>query len=282
MLNKLFKNIVIAIAKLIPFWIYRLFIKRKSVIFCYHVVSDSPLQHIAAYRYKNSGNFENDILYLQKNFRLYSYAEFKECLGARLSLREQGALLTFDDGLAQSFTVIRQILLKHRVPAVFFVSTDFIDNKKLHKEQISFLTASGIDAANYLKEYKPFLSANQIRILYSEGFTIGAHGLTHTRLDLLSETEAEKEIVESARIIMELTGAGTVPFAFPYSGLYLDRDFLQRIKEKYSFIDLFFDSKHLRKDRDFVQNRVWVDETSIRGALCHAYLDCLLYRFLRF
>jgi len=49
-------------------------------------------------------------------------------------------LLTFDDGLKEMKTVVAPILKKRNIPAVFFLTTDFIDNKDLFfRNKISLL-----------------------------------------------------------------------------------------------------------------------------------------------
>lgn len=120
--------------------------------------------------------------------------------------------------------------------------------------------AAGVDVAAFLRTIKPYMTAHQIRQLQGEGFTIGAHTLTHPRLwELKDEREVEREIVESCAAVRDLTGQAKVPFAFPFNGLWMKRDRLEAIRKRCGFIDLFHDSNNLMRDRDFVVNRIWVD-----------------------
>ncbi len=119
------------------------------------------------------------------------------------------------------------------------------------------LTRLGIDARRYLQDVQPYLTSEQLRQLHRDGFTIGAHSCSHRRLQNLPRHEAEREIVESCRIVREITGAAEVPFAFPYFGGGLDRAWLAALREQHDFIGLFFDTQGVRADESFVVQRVF-------------------------
>ena len=123
-----------------------------------------------------------------------------------------------------------------------------------------------VNAAEYVDKFKPYLSTEQILQLRSDGFVIGAHSCSHRRLQDLPVEEAEREIVESCRVIQELTGQASVPFAFPYFGGGLDRLWLAKLRERHPFIGLFFDTQGLRRDAPFVVQRVFgerIEETGL-------------------
>jgi peptidoglycan/xylan/chitin deacetylase (PgdA/CDA1 family) len=125
----------------------------------------------------------------------------------------------------------------------------------------------GVDAAAYVDEVRPYLSTQQILQLRSDGFTIGAHGRSHRRLQFLNIAEAEQEIVESCRIIHTLTGQASVPFAFPYFGEGLDRRWLANLRQKHPFIGLFFDTQGLRRDSPGVVQRVFGERIEESGSI---------------
>jgi peptidoglycan/xylan/chitin deacetylase (PgdA/CDA1 family) len=335
------KGLLRTIGKKIPDRCYRLLIRKNVVSLCYHVVSVKPLSHITIYNYKTPAEFEEDIKYLIHNFELLSYEQFIAAVKSKDKTRAKQVLLTFDDGLSQCFSVVRPILLKYKVPCVFFITTDFIDNKSMfYENKISLCIGSvkklrpsekkqvvtsinkitglkftdagslvlwlsnlgyfddkiisevcrilGVDIARYLNEQKPYLTLEEIRILAAEGFTIGAHGKTHIRLDLLSKADAEKEIVDSSKEILSGLGIKHLPFAFPYHGNFIDRSFLKRILMKNKFIDLFFDTQRLRDDHDFIMHRIWADSPPSSGSgrsniselLKLAYIDHFRHKYL--
>ena len=109
----------------------------------------------------------------------------------------------------------------------------------------------------YLQEAQPYLTSEQIRKLRGDGFTIGAHSRSHRLLQKLSRDEAAHEIVNSCRMVRDLTGQRTVPFAFPYVGSGVDRAWLAKLRRQNDFIGLFFDTQGLREDENFVVQRVF-------------------------
>jgi peptidoglycan/xylan/chitin deacetylase (PgdA/CDA1 family) len=124
-----------------------------------------------------------------------------------------------------------------------------------------------VDVDGYVERRRPYLSKEQILQLRSDGFTIGAHSCSHRRLQNLTLEQAEHEIVESCRIIRDLTGQASVPFAFPYFGGGLDRLWLARLRERYPFVGLFFDTQGQRPDVPFVVQRIFGERIYETGSL---------------
>jgi hypothetical protein len=122
---------------------------------------------------------------------------------------------------------------------------------------VGLLARLGIDSRSYLQQVRPYLTTEQIRELHADGFTIGAHSRSHRRLQDLSRADAEHEIVESCRIVREITAQASVPFAFPYFGGGLDRAWLAGLREQHDSIGLFFDTNGVCADESFVVQRVF-------------------------
>jgi peptidoglycan/xylan/chitin deacetylase (PgdA/CDA1 family) len=116
-----------------------------------------------------------------------------------------------------------------------------------------------VNAESYLLERKLYMTADQIRRLADDGFTIGGHGIAHSRLQGMSNAQIEREIVTSCEIIRELTGQKKVPFSFPFSGEGLHQEFLGDLLRRYYFIELFFDIGGLRKNAPYIVDRFWAD-----------------------
>lgn len=113
--------------RVLPLRVLRRLFPRRVLGLCYHVVSDRSLPHVRQlYRYKDPTQFEADLLYLKRNFRLLSHEELRRGEGG-----SDAAVLTFDDGLAECFTVVRPLLLRHGVPCVFFLSPPHLDNRRM-------------------------------------------------------------------------------------------------------------------------------------------------------
>ncbi|MBS0581005.1 MAG: polysaccharide deacetylase family protein [Proteobacteria bacterium] len=135
----------------------------------------------------------------------------------------------------------------------------------------------GVDAGDYLRRSQPYLTGEQLRRLHAEGFTIGAHSVSHRRLQELPREEAEREILASCRIVREITGQDSVPFAFPYYGAGLDRAWLAGLRRQHEFVGLFFDTGGVRTDEPFVVQRVFGErfsrDRSLDAVLRRAWAD---------
>ena len=144
------------------------------------------------------------------------------------------------------------------------------------------LARLGIEPRNYLQQVKPYLTTEQIRQLHADGFTIGAHSCSHRRLQDLSRADAEHEIVESCRIVRDITGQQSVPFAFPYFGGGLDRAWLAGLREQHECIGLFFDTNGVCEDAPFVVQRVFGErftrDRSLDAILRRAWADPAAWR----
>ncbi|HEX2092916.1 MAG TPA: polysaccharide deacetylase family protein [Longimicrobiaceae bacterium] len=326
--------------RLLPMTVYGRIVPREVIGLCYHVVSDRRLPHVRhLYPYKSVEQFEADLLYLKRRFRVVSYPEIVEAGESGRGLGPGAVHLSFDDGYAECFSVVRPILLKHGVPCTFFVTTDALDNRWMiafNRVSLCIETMAGlgtgelaavlreverdagtplpdasafgawirsairapdsgaeevldrvcarlgVDVAGFLHRERPYLTVEEVRQLASEGFTVGGHTRTHPRLGSTTGTQRiESEIVESCRVVAEITGAERVPFAFPYDAVGVDRGFLRDLLGRHPQIGRLFGTGAFRPDEDFMVNRMLVDSppavgrgrTNLPGLLSGAYLE---------
>jgi peptidoglycan/xylan/chitin deacetylase (PgdA/CDA1 family) len=146
----------------------------------------------------------------------------------------------------------------------------------------------GIDIPAYLAAEQPYLTRTQIKQMRAEGFTIGAHSLSHRKLGFIPEEELETEINSSCRGIQEISGQEVVPFSFPQSAGNVDRAKLGDLLAGNPSIGLLFDTKDLRKDVGFIVNRVWAERPLTAARVLHplpeilaqAYRDAWVHEFL--
>src|SRR4051812_22228672 len=95
------------LARSLPLWLWKRIAPQEVIGLCYHLACDTPLPHIHnLYKYKSAKQLEDDLVYLKQNFHVASYSELET------GVRGESVVVTFDDGLAQCFTIVRQILLK--------------------------------------------------------------------------------------------------------------------------------------------------------------------------
>ena len=115
--------------------------------------------------------------------------------------------LTFDDGYRDNYTTALPILKRLDIPFAIYISTDFIDNKQ---------------PMWWYPDQQLGLSLEELRTLDREPLcTIGAHTLSHPRLDTLTVIEQQKEIVESKVILEQWLGHPIQHFSYPH-GAYND------------------------------------------------------------
>ena len=125
----------------VPFSLLKGMFKVTPLIGYYHLVSDEDVLHIKhLYAYKNVKQFKNDLDFILRNFSPLSLPDFLGHLKTSQVLPDNAFLLTFDDGLREAHDIIAPILLEKGVPATFFVSSAFVDNKKLaHDHKASLI-----------------------------------------------------------------------------------------------------------------------------------------------
>lgn len=134
----------------------------------------------------------------------------------------------------------------------------------------------GVDWRGFLEKEQPYLTSAQIRQMQAEGFTMGAHTQTHTKLMDLPDAQVEAELAGSCARLAQLSAAATVPFSFPHSAWGLDRRFLAEIRSRHPEIGLLFDTKGLRQDEAFMVNRVWAERPLTAERRLHS-LDEILH-----
>jgi len=156
-------------------------------------------------------------------------------------------LLTFDDGKRSNATAVAPELERLGVPAVFFVVSGSLDDqaplwfdryRALQQElgaapnglslpvlkQLPYAllierieracSQYGIDA-NLRDDNVGLMSWEQVRQLHRRGFSIGAHGHTHTILTRENKAAAFESIERSIAKVSDETGEPCPSFAFP-------------------------------------------------------------------
>jgi len=107
----------------------------------YHLVSEGEVLHVKhLYEYKTIRPFKDDLDFLLTNYSPMGLFEILDCITTGHPPPEKAFLLTFDDGFREIYDVIAPILLEKGIPAAFFISSGFLDNKALcHQHKASLL-----------------------------------------------------------------------------------------------------------------------------------------------
>lgn len=90
--------------------------------------------------------FENIVIAIKNNFKLVSANELAKLVKINDGhIAERLALITFDDGYIDNYTVAFPILRKHEMSALFFLSTSLINSKELAWwDEIAFMLRRSI------------------------------------------------------------------------------------------------------------------------------------------
>jgi peptidoglycan/xylan/chitin deacetylase (PgdA/CDA1 family) len=242
----------------------------------YHIVSDEDCPHVShLYRYKNVREFERDIDYLARNYTPISSHDLPNMLAGKYA-GQKIMLLTFDDGLRQMYEVVAPILLRKGIPAVFFLNTDFIDNKALmfrykaslavEKDPDRYFRAMIVSESNkqfieetkgemeegckdFLKNYKPYMNIEQVRALIGQGFAIGSHSCSHPYYKNISLPQQLDETIVSMNILQKDFDLKERLFAFPFTDHGVSRLFFEKIFTE-GRIDFSFGGAGIKADID--------------------------------
>jgi peptidoglycan/xylan/chitin deacetylase (PgdA/CDA1 family) len=117
--------------------------------------------------------------------------ELAECLRGERRLEREAVVLTFDDGYAGTYEAALE-LLRRGMSATIYITTGTIGGEGM-------LTAAEIQ-----------------RLARLEGVEIGAHTVSHPRLDELSGDALEQEIVGSKHMLETVLNAPVASFSYPY------------------------------------------------------------------
>ncbi|MCG5501068.1 polysaccharide deacetylase family protein [Ectothiorhodospira sp. B14B] len=105
---------------------------RLSILIFHQVLSEpDPFRPEAL----DAETFHWQIALLAEHFNLLSLPEAMERL-RQGTLPPKAACVTFDDGYADNANVALPILLKHRVPATFFISTGYLDGGRMWHDTV--------------------------------------------------------------------------------------------------------------------------------------------------
>ena len=90
-------------------------------ILMYHRFSRRP-----RYGYVHKEIFENQVAYLSRYYNVISMGDLLKYIRGRVSLPENAAVITVDDGYFDFYEIAYPILRKYGLPATFFVPTRFV------------------------------------------------------------------------------------------------------------------------------------------------------------
>jgi peptidoglycan/xylan/chitin deacetylase (PgdA/CDA1 family) len=136
----------------------------RIILPVYHTVTDKRLPHVInLFRYRSIDQFEKDLDFFQKNFTPVSLSDVVDQLRGSCRIPVNSFLLSFDDGYKEIYEVIAPILKRRSIPAVFFITNAFVDNKQLfYRNKASLIIEKLNPIANkkIVKELEDFFRLN--------------------------------------------------------------------------------------------------------------------------
>lgn len=230
----------------------------KIIFPFYHAVSDDALPHIQnLYSYPSVKKFISDLDLILKYFEPMHPDELKDLS----AISKNKFLLSFDDGLREMYEIVAPVLKQKGIPALFFINSDFINNRKLFfRYKVSFLIdqlelssaeknrllhfnyaetdqidlfaeKNGIDFNAFLNNQKPYVSTEQIKLMYADGFIFGGHSIDHPQYNQINLEEQIRQTTESIKFVQSVTGKEQNYFAFPFTDAGVGQDFFRSINE---------------------------------------------------
>ena len=167
--EKIFSNFF---SSLTPFSYIRKFDGSKIIIPYYHLISnDDNIPHTKhLFNHRNITQFKSDLDFFLRHFNPISLLDLIDSVKNRRDLKEKSFLLTFDDGYREVYDIIAPILIKKNIPATFFLTINFLDNRSLgfrHKASILVEKIDKLDE-NIMDEIRYIFSKYKLKFIRSD------------------------------------------------------------------------------------------------------------------
>ena len=171
-------------------------------ILLYHRVNDELRDHVTI----GIEQFDEQVAYLRRHWPV---VPLRAVLRGEVDYRGKRPLVcvTFDDGYRDNYDFAAPILLKHRLPATFFVSTGKLTEQTPFQHDLEKL-GRGL----------PNMTWDQVREMHREGLDFGSHTVNHVNLGTVNLEEARTELVESRDTLRQELGQEEFLFAYPFGG----------------------------------------------------------------
>jgi peptidoglycan/xylan/chitin deacetylase (PgdA/CDA1 family) len=183
--------------------------RARVVVLYYHRIGGRDVMS------KPADEFRRDLEYLSRKYECITLLELYRRLGQGKPLRRRTAVVTFDDGYRDNYTVALPVLKEVGVRATFFVSTGFIGTNRgfLHDAGVS----NGPDERPEDEQVcYPKLTWDDLRDMEEDDFEIGSHTVNHVNLGSADEQAIACEVTNSLSALNHQLGARPRAFSFPW------------------------------------------------------------------
>ena len=188
----------------------------------------------------DAGSFERLVVHLMSKHGIISPDKAETMIVGAGHTPTRGKipyLLTFDDGFRSHAGLVKEILGRYGIKAVFFICPGIVDTAV--ELQRSVVARSVFDPPLHESEVTegmlPMRWA-EVEELHKEGHAIGSHSLGHMRASGLDEETLSYELKESASVIEKRIGVVAKWYAFPWGDIAsIDEASLRLAGQHYCF-----------------------------------------------
>jgi len=150
----------------VPIPLFHAMLGASLVLPYYHMVSDEEVPHVKhLYLHRDIQQFTRDLDFFLAHYEPVALKDLLANLDGKGPLPKRGFLLTFDDGFREMHDVVAPILQAKGVPAMFFLTTGFIDNADMaHHCKLSLLLEhfAEVPSVSVKAEAQKILDANRV------------------------------------------------------------------------------------------------------------------------
>ncbi|MCW8889140.1 MAG: polysaccharide deacetylase family protein [Sedimenticola sp.] len=172
-------------------------------VLLYHRVNDDLRDSVTV----GIEQFERHMIYIAKHYHILSIDEIMNGAIPHKNNKKPYLAVTFDDGYLDNYENAVPILLKHKIPAAFFVSTGMIGEQRGFQHDLDKLGTA-----------LPNMTWDNLQEMKDYGFTIGSHTVSHINCASANIESVKDELIESKRTIEAKLGQKEVIFAYPFGG----------------------------------------------------------------
>jgi len=176
--------------------------RQRIVVLLYHRVNDQLRDPLTV----GIEQFDQQMAYLARH---YNVVRLEDIVGGNVARDAARPLVavSFDDGYLDNYENAVPILLKHKIPATFFVCTGMIGTNNAFQHDL-----------DKLGRCLPNMSWEQLSEMKALGFTIGSHTVTHLNCAKSDPDLVLCELGESRDMLMRKLRLTKVMFAYPFGG----------------------------------------------------------------
>lgn len=121
--------------------------------------------------------FERQLVYLARHrYRVMGLEEVADCLEQRRRIPRRSAVITFDDGYVETYSIALPLLKRFRFPSIVFIAPGEVG-------------------------WKGFVTWEHVQAMAEQGMSIGSHTIHHSYLPLVPHQRLPEELVDSKRMI---------------------------------------------------------------------------------